>query len=179
MKGWRVVKDGIQLDKSNLLYYMLHGIKCTCGQLPSYSQSLHGWGTCGGLWSRLVSGDIVCTCTFCVYRSTGTHSKQQFLTSNISYSLLLYHLTGILNKTMWHLPVEWYRHTKNIFVFPFLPPWRRQHECPKNVGGHYLIKLHSYIQAYLFAFSINFMQPWTYLGNIKKVLFEKKNSSFS
>jgi len=36
MKGWRVLKDGIQLDKSNMLYYMFHGIKCTCGQLPRF-----------------------------------------------------------------------------------------------------------------------------------------------
>ena len=95
---------------------------------------------------------------------------------NFWYSILIAVLpfNQNYNKTTWHLPVEWYWHPIIIFVFLFLSPWRWQHACPKHVSGHYVIKLHSYIQAHLFAFSVNLMQPWTSLWNVQKFLFERK-----
>ena len=62
------------------------------------------------------------------------------LMANILYSSLFYHSTGILTKTTLFLSVEWSTH-KYICVLT-LTTWRWPHEWPKNVGGHYIIKLH-------------------------------------
>jgi hypothetical protein len=59
---------------------------------------------------------IIHTLTFYVPHSPQPYSRQQFLTSNILYSLLLYHLTRTVIKTTWFLSVEWSRHIINICV---------------------------------------------------------------
>ena len=44
------------------------------------------------------------TCTFYVRHLTQPHYRQQFSTSNILYTAIFYHLTGILTKTIRFLP---------------------------------------------------------------------------
>jgi hypothetical protein len=86
---------------------------------------------------------IIHTLTFYLHYSTQSYSRQHFLTSNILYSLLLYHLTRNVINTIWFLTVEWSRHIINIFVFLLLPPWKLPHERMNHVGGHSVITVHS------------------------------------
>ena len=89
--------------------------------------------------------------------------------------MMFYHLTGTLKNyvtfTCGVIPTP-YKHIR-ILVLTTLTMATRVSEVRR---GHYVIKLHSHIQARLFAFSINFMQPWTSLWNVKKVLVERKQT---
>jgi len=38
---------------------------------------------------------------------------------------------------------------KQVAIFSLLPPWRQPHIWAKHVAGHFILKLHSYIQMHL------------------------------
>ena len=91
--------------------------------------------------------------TFCFshYNNGCTNVSQWYLTrtlhvlltlNNIWLSLLFYNFTGIVAETIGFLTGQGCRHIVITFVFLFLPLWRRPHEWPKHVGGHYVIKLY-------------------------------------
>ena len=119
------------------------------------------------------------TCTFYVRHLTQPHYRQQFSTSNILYTAIFYHLTGILTKTIRFLTVGWSRriilyyiilyyntlyyiilyyiilyciilHYITLYyiilyyiILLFFSPWSWQHDRPKHVDGHFVVKLHS------------------------------------